>query len=121
MRPSVEFGGIKFDQCGISLPSQGLYMVTYGAAVGNPAGCGKVQFQLILSSGNERGCVVPGSVLSVGAPGQLASMSVLVVTEADNSSLVIQNVSSDTSGRQMPVVLNANGGVNAFINVIKLR
>lgn len=123
MQPSVEFGGIKFDSCGISLPSKGLYQVTYGVAIdacpnGNQTGAAR--FKLNLGSGEE-GCTVPGSTLSVTTSRELATVSVLISTQADNSYLQIQNVSIDSCGKHVPVVLNANGGVNAFINVLKLK
>jgi len=123
MQPSVEFGGIKFDSCGIILPSKGLYQVTYGAAVEAFDGqcMGIAKFQLTLGSSNEKGCMVQGSTLAVAPTRQLATVSVLVSTETDGSILQIQNVSTDSSGRPIPAVLNANGGVNAFINVVKLQ
>ncbi|HEV8051549.1 MAG TPA: hypothetical protein VGP47_03575 [Parachlamydiaceae bacterium] len=123
MKPSVEFGGIKFDSCGICLPSKGLYMVSYGVAVESfPDACmRKVQFQLNLSSSNENPYGVQGSTLSIAASRQLATVSVLVFTQNDDSYLKIQNMSTDSSGKSIPIVLNANGGVNAFINVVKLQ
>lgn len=123
MQPSVEFGGIKFDTCGISLPSKGLYQVTYGVAIEAPNSRCRVaaRFQLNMSSNDGRNSVVQGSSLSVSPNRQLATVSVLVATQTDGSYLQIQNVSSDSSGRAVPVVLNANGGVNAFINVVKLQ
>lgn len=122
MKPGVEFGGIKFDKCGIVLPTKGLYQVTYGVAVDTFSdGCmRKVQFQLQLSSANGSS-EVQGSTLSVSAGRQLATVSVLVFTQADDTYLKVQNVSTDTSGNAIPVVLNANGGVNAFINIVKLQ
>lgn len=123
MQPSVEFGGIKFDQSGISLPSKGLYMVTYGVAIeAFHAQCREAaRFQLNLSSANERPTMVQGSTLSVAPMKQLATVSVLVSSQTDGSYLQIQNISVDSSGKPVPVVLNANGGVNAFINVVKLQ
>ena len=124
MQPSVEFGGIKFDQCGISLPSKGLYMVTYGVATeafANAKCTGAARFQLNMSSANEGATMVQGSALSVAPTRQLATVSVLVSTQTDGSYLQIQNVTLDSSGKPVPVVLNANGGVNAFINVVKLQ
>jgi hypothetical protein len=122
MKPSVEFGGVKFDSCGICLPSKGLYQVSYGVAVDVPDACmKKVQFQLNLSSSDEKPNEIQGSTLSVAASRQLATVSLLVSTQQDDSYLRIQNISSDSSGVSIPVVLNANGGVNAFINVVKLQ
>jgi hypothetical protein len=115
MQSSVEFGGINFDNSGILLPSKGLYQVTYGVAVETPA-----RFQLSLSSAQDRTCAVSGSALYAAVPRQLATISVLVSTEAEGSYLHIQNVTLNPSGAPVPVVLNANGGVNAFITVVKL-
>jgi hypothetical protein len=124
MQPSVEFGGIKFENCGIYLPSKGLYQVTYGVAVEaspDAQGVVRTQFQLNLSSANERTGMVQGSKLSVAIARQLATISLLVTTKTDNSYLQIQNVSLDSSNAPVPVILNANEGVNAFINVVKLQ
>lgn len=124
MQPSVEFGGIRFDNSGISLPSKGLYQVTYGVSVEafHDAKCMvPARFQLSLSSVNERACMVQGSTLSVAVPTQLAMVSLLVSTQTDGSYLHIQNVSVDSSGAPIPVVLNANGGVAAFISVVQLK
>lgn len=124
MQPSVEFGGIKFENCGISLPTQGLYLVTYGIAVeGFPdAQCvGQAQFQLTVGSANERMSKIQGSTLSVTPNRQLATVSILVLTQTEGSYLQIQNTSVDSKGKTVPVILNANGGVNAFINVVKLQ
>lgn len=123
MQPSIEFGGIKFDSCGISLPSKGLYQVSYGVAVDGTSGAQCMEparFQLNLSSANER-VMVQGSTLSVAIPRQLATVTLLLSTQTDDSHLQIQNVSLDSSGAPIPVVLSANGGVNAFINVVKLQ
>jgi hypothetical protein len=124
MQPSVEFGGIKFDNCGVYLSSKGLYQVTYGVAVEAlpDAQCMvPARFQLNLCSANERACAVQGSALSVAVTRQLATVSLLVSTQTDGSYLQIQNVSIDSANAPVPVILNANGGVNAFINVIKLQ
>lgn len=123
MKPSVEFGGIKFEECGISLPSRGLYQVTYGVAVEAmpDSKCMQPRFQLNISSANGGVGSVQGSALSVAMSKQLAMVSLLVSVPNDASYLWIQNESVDTSGAPVPVVLNADGGVNAFINVVKLQ
>lgn len=119
MVPSVEFGGIKYDNSGILLPTKGLYLVTYGVAVGGGQ-CTAARFQLTLNSANES-TPVQGSSLSVTPNRQLATVSLLVPAQTDGSYLVIQNISKDPSNAPTPVVLNANGGVTAFINVIRLQ
>ncbi len=123
MQPSLEFGGIVYDNNGIFLPSRGLYQVTYGAAIeASESKCMvRTLFQVVLSCGNDRGRIVPGSTLFVAPIKQLTSVSFLISTQTDNSYLQIQNVSLDSSNVPAPVVLNANGGVNAFINVVKLQ
>jgi hypothetical protein len=124
MQTSVGFGGIKFENCGVFLPSKGLYQVTYGVAVEglSDAQCMKpARFQLNLCSANENVSVLQGSTLSVAIPRQLATVSLLLCTQTDGSYLQIQNVSIDSSNTPIPVVLNADGGVDAFINVVKMQ
>lgn len=124
MQPSIEFGGIKFDNNGVSLPSRGLYQVTYGVAVEAlpDAQCMvPARFHLNLSSANGSPGIVQGSALSVANTRQLATVSALVFTQTDDSYLQIQNASVGPSGAHVPIILNANGGVAAFINVVKLQ
>jgi hypothetical protein len=123
MQPSVEFGGIKCDSNGVCLPSRGLYQVTYGVALGGSSEqfMRGGQFQLNLCSANAGVCKVQGSTLSVASNRQLATMSLLIATQTDDSYLQIKNVSLDAYNRPAPVHLDASGGVNAFINVVKLH
>lgn len=120
MEPHVAIGDIKYDNSGIRLPSKGLYQITYGVAV-EESNTGAARFQLTLNNANGRSGPVPGSALSVTPNRQLASMSVLVAAQDDDSYLHIHNISKDSSNGHAPVILNANGGVNSFINVIKLQ